>query len=95
MVTESFLVYLWAYQLINSNLETVGGEPVLVLSQGKRNNDSGPDFFNAKIKIGETTWAGNVEIHVNSSDWYKHNHQNDPVYDNIILHVVFNNDNIF
>ena len=56
------------------------------------NTDAGPDFFNGKIKVGETTWAGNIELHVNSSDWIKHKHQIDKVYDNVVLHVVYNND---
>jgi hypothetical protein len=92
MITEEFLVYLWTHQLINLNLQTTEGEHISVLNKGQRNMDSGPDFFNAKIKIGDTTWAGNIEIHINSSDWPKHNHQHDPLYDNIILHVVYKND---
>lgn len=92
MISEDFLVYLWLYQLIKPNLLTSSGESITILNPGQRNTDSGPDFFNAKIKIGETTWAGNIEIHINSSDWQKHNHQNDPNYDTIILHVVYNND---
>jgi len=91
-MNEEFLYYLWRYQLINHNLTTTTGEQIEIISPGERNFDSGPDFFNAMIKIGNTKWAGNVEIHINSSDWYKHNHQNNPSYDNIILHVVLNND---
>lgn len=64
----------------------------MVLKAGTHNSDSGPDFFNSLVKIGKTTWAGNVEIHVNSSDWFKHDHHSDPTYDSIILHVVFKND---
>ncbi len=56
------------------------------------NTDAGPDFFNGKVKIGKTIWAGNIELHINSSDWMKHKHQNDKAYDNVILHVVYNND---
>ncbi len=60
------------------------------------NKNSGPDFFNARIKIGETVWAGNIEIHIKSSDWYAHKHQNDSAYENIILHIVFeHNENIY
>jgi hypothetical protein len=69
MISEDFLVYLWTHQLINPKLQTADGENITVLNKGQRNTDSGPDFFNAKIKIGETTWAGNLEIHINSSDW--------------------------
>ncbi len=89
MVPEEFLQYIWEQQLFNSkNLETVTGEKLEVNNAGRRNQDSGPDFFNAKIKIGETVWAGNIEIHKKSSDWILHNHQNDKAYDNVILHVV-------
>ena len=91
-MNEEFLYYLWTYQLFKPNLITTSGEVINIISTGRRNTDSGPDFFNAMIKIGNTQWAGNVEIHVNSSDWFKHNHQNNPAYDNIILHVVFNDD---
>ena len=89
-MNEEFIYYLWKYTLVNHNLTITSGEQIEIISPGIRNLDSGPDFFNAMIKIGETRWAGNVEIHVNSSDWYKHMHQNNPSYDNIILHVVFN-----
>ena len=91
-MNEEFIYYLWKYTLVNYNLTITSGEQIEIISPGIRNQDSGPDFFNAMIKIGETRWAGNVEIHVNSSDWYKHMHQNNPSYDNIILHVVFNDD---
>lgn len=92
MLNEDFFIYLWTFQLINPNLQTSDGEQLTIFYQGQRNKDSGPDFFNSKIKIGDTTWAGNIEIHVKSSDWSRHNHQNDPAYDNVILHVVYQND---
>jgi len=92
-MTEEFLYYLWKYKQYNSDqLETHTGEAIQLIKPGERNTDSGPDFFNARIKIGETLWAGNVEIHVKSSDWKKHNHQTDKAYDNVILHVVHEND---
>ena len=91
-MNEEFLHYLWKYRLLEPDLRTVGGDPLTVLHPGEHNHDGGPDFFNARIRIGSTTWAGNVEIHVNSSDWYRHKHQNDPAYDNVILHAVFEND---
>ena len=92
-MNEEFLVYVWRYKLFSSfDFETVNNTGIEILSFGTRNYDSGPDFFNAKIKIGEQLWAGNVEIHVNSSDWYKHKHQHDKAYNNVILHVVFNHD---
>jgi hypothetical protein len=62
------------------------------LHPGDQNTDSGPDFFNARLRIGSTTWAGNVEIHVRASDWYKHGHHADPAYDHAILHVVYESD---
>jgi hypothetical protein len=90
-VPEDFLHYLWKYKLFNKdNLKTNKGEPIEILENGWHNQHSGPDFFNAKIKIDDTLWAGNVEIHVNSSDWYNHNHNTDKSYDNVILQVVLN-----
>jgi hypothetical protein len=90
---EEFLQYIWENRLFyTDNLTTTTGERVEVVKTGQRNSDSGPDFFNAKIKIGETVWAGNVEIHKKSSDWQKHNHQNDMAYDSVILHIVETDD---
>ena len=92
-MNEELLVYVWRYKLFsNFDFKTVNNTSVEIISFGARNYDSGPDFFNAKIKIGDQLWAGNVEIHVNSSDWYKHKHQHDKAYNNVILHVVFNHD---
>jgi len=71
---EEFLWYLWKFKLFNTNLRLKSGEKITILRTGTQNSDSGPDFFNALIKIGETTWAGNVEMHVKSSEWYKHGH---------------------
>ena len=86
---EDFLHYLWKYSLYsNKQFKLSDGTSVEVLSCGEHNHDSGPDFFNAKIKIDDTVWVGNVEIHVLASDWFKHNHQNDKAYNNVILHVV-------
>lgn len=88
-MTEEFLYFIWQNQLYNKeNFRTSDGEAIEVLSVGTRNYDSGPDFFNAKIKIGDTVWAGNVEIHIKSSDWYKHSHEKDKAYDSLILHIV-------
>ncbi len=90
---EEFLHYIWKYKLYqNSDLRSTNNENIEILSQGAHNYDSGPDFFNAKIKIGNTVWAGNVEIHINSSDWYAHNHHTNKAYDNVILQVVQNDD---
>jgi hypothetical protein len=86
---EEFLQFIWEHGLFNrNNLLTVDGKPAEVMHVGQPNTDSGPDFFNARIRIGETTWAGNVEIHQKSSHWYRHHHNVDAAYDNVILHVV-------
>lgn len=94
-MTEEFLHYIWKYRLFDSyNLTTISGEKISVIKTGDHNTDSGPDFFDARIKIDKTLWAGNVEIHINSSSWKKHNHQEDNAYNNVILHVVYNDDAI-
>ena len=86
---EEFLQFIWAHGLFNkSNLRTVDGKAVEIISTGRPNTDSGPDFFNARVRIGETIWAGNIEIHQKSSHWYQHRHDTDAAYDNVILHVV-------
>ncbi len=88
-MTEEFLWYLWKFRLFDTNeLKTTDGEAIQILKPGDQNTDSGPDFFNARIKIGATAWAGNVEIHTRASDWHKHKHTSDKAYDNILLHVV-------
>lgn len=90
---EDFLHYVWQFRSFDyKDLAVVGGENLKIIHQGFLNKNAGPDFSNAKIKIGETVWAGNVEIHLKSSDWLKHNHQVDQSYDNVILHVVYEND---
>jgi hypothetical protein len=91
-MTEEFLHYIWQYRLYSPSLILRSGEKVEVLIPGIHNSDSGPDFFNARIRIGDTTWAGNIEIHIQSSDWKRHNHQHDMSYDNVILHVVWRHD---
>lgn len=88
-MSEEFLYYIWSQKLFNPELETTKGETLVVESTGFRNDDSGPDFSDARIRIGETLWAGNVEIHVKASDWFKHNHESDPAYQNIVLHIVY------
>jgi hypothetical protein len=86
---EEFLQFIWKYGLFNkSDLKTTDGRAVEIISNGQPNSDSGPDFFNAKIRIGETTWAGNIEVHQKSSHWFQHRHDQDAAYDNVILHVV-------
>ncbi len=93
MIRENFLHYLWKYKLFATlNLVSFSGKSIQILHCGMHNFDAGPDFFNAKIKIDGQLWAGNVEIHIKASDWYVHNHENDLVYDSVILHVVWDND---
>lgn len=89
---ESFIHYLWKFRLLAPELVTTRGEALHVEHPGQHNSDSGPDFFNAKIRIGGTLWAGNVEIHLRSSDWQVHGHHTDKAYDGIILHVVYEDD---
>ncbi|WP_159021411.1 DUF2851 family protein [Formosa sp. L2A11] len=90
---EDFLHYLWKYKKFDTNkLQTVLGEAVQLLNVGQHNFNSGPDFFNAQLKINNQLWAGNVEIHIKTSDWYVHHHEIDPAYDNVILHVVWEHD---
>lgn len=90
---EEFLQYAWKYQLIETkNLQTTSGETLQVINPGRWNSDSGPDFFNASVKINGTTWVGNIEIHKKSSDWKKHGHNCDNAYNNVVLHVVVDDD---
>ncbi len=85
---EQLLHYVWKHRLFPSQqLMTTDGREVEVIDTGLHNRNSGPDFFNAKVKIGGTLWVGNVEIHLKSSDWYAHGHQTDGAYDNVVLHV--------
>ncbi len=92
---EELLQFAWQYRILKPKpLITKSGKTVKVIKQGDLNRDSGADFFNARIKLDELTLAGNIEVHVNSSDWLKHKHQEDKSYDNIILHVVYNDDKV-
>jgi hypothetical protein len=93
LIQENFLHYLWKYKIFAVNkLQTTNNIDLQILRSGDHNLNSGPDFFNAKIKIGNQVWAGNVEIHVKASDWYLHHHEKDKNYGNVILHVVWKND---
>ncbi len=91
-IPEFFLHYIWKNKLFDKDLKDVNNNAVTVLSTGIQNTDAGPDFFNAKIKIADTVWAGNIEIHKKASDWYKHKHHEDKAYNNVILHIVAEND---
>ncbi|MDP5082270.1 MAG: DUF2851 family protein [Winogradskyella sp.] len=90
---EDFLHYIWKYKAFTSqSLKTTRDETIAINHLGQHNHNSGPDFFNAQIVIDKQLWAGNVEIHVKSSDWYVHHHEIDKAYDNVILHVVWEHD---
>lgn len=92
-IKEDFLHYLWRTKKVAQNeMVTTEGQKIDVLAFGQYNTESGPDFFNAKIKIDDTIWVGNVEMHLFSSDWLKHQHQHDKAYENVILHVVYEHD---
>jgi hypothetical protein len=92
LFTEDFLHYVWKFRLFdNTGLQTTNGEELTVYSAGMHNTDSGPDFNNARLKIGDTTWAGNVELHYHHPTG-KHKHTTDNAYDNVILHVVYRDD---
>ena len=90
---EDFLHYIWKFRKLSlAPLMTSEKMPLVILNYGAHNQLSGPDFINARVLIGGQQWAGNVEIHLKSSDWYLHNHQNDSRYENVVLHVVWKND---
>lgn len=81
--------YVWQHKLfVAHDLFSTDGEPIQVIDVGRLNSDAGPDFFNSKVRIGGSVWAGNVEIHCSSSDWKRHNHHANKAYDSVILHVV-------
>ena len=86
---EQLLHYVWKHKLFPlTRLLTTDGREVEVVDPGLHNRNSGPDFFNAKVRIGGTMWVGNVEIHTRASHWYAHGHDRDAAYDNVVLHVV-------
>jgi hypothetical protein len=92
-MNESFLHYIWQFQYFDkTNLQLTTGENLLIIKQGIHNTDAGPDFGNAKLRIEDISWAGQVEIHIRSSEWYMHKHEHDPAYENVVLHVVWEND---
>lgn len=90
---EDFLHYLWKYKKFDTlHLKTINKEAITISHVGHYLELAGPDFFNAQITIGNQKWAGNVEIHIKSSDWYVHHHEKDVAYENVILHVVWEHD---
>jgi hypothetical protein len=92
-IPEEILQYIWkTLSFDTQNLKTTSEYPISIIHQGILNNHDGPDFLEAKIKIGNVLWAGAVEIHIKSSDWLKHKHSSDSKYQNVILHVVWEHD---
>lgn len=89
---EDWLHFIWKMKRLPLNLKTKKGELIEIIHPGSQNKDSGPDFFEASIRINNLLWSGNVEIHIRSSDWLKHKHQFDDAYNNVILHVVYTHD---
>jgi hypothetical protein len=90
---EKLLQFIWRYSLYNpTQLTTTNGEPVTVVHPGMYNTNAGPDFLEAKIRVGDTLLVGHTELHINSSDWVKHKHDNDAAYNNVVLHVVYKHD---
>lgn len=92
-MTESFLHYVWQFQYFDKkDLLTTAGDTLAIFSTGFRNTNAGPDFFQARVKVGAMEWIGSVEIHIFSSGWVDHRHSTDPAYDNVVLHVVWKSD---
>ena len=91
-INESFLQYLWQHRLLEGSFFTTDGQPVSIDHPGFLNRDAGPDFSQARIRIGQTIWVGNVEIHIRASDWNRHCHSLNRAFDNVVLHVVYEND---
>jgi hypothetical protein len=93
LLTEELFQHIWQFRLFKTaSLTTIDGVPVQIIHPGTHNHHAGPDFTAAKIRIGNTLWAGNVELHLRTSDWYRHGHQHNGQYGNVILHVVFEHD---
>jgi Protein of unknown function (DUF2851) len=93
LVSEKLLHYIWQFQRFNTqNLLTDAGQGLQIIQIGQLNLNAGPDFLESKIQIDDITWVGNIEIHLNANDWLNHNHQSNQDYDNVILHVVWEND---
>ncbi len=92
-MSEAFLHYLWQFQYFDKNeLQTTSGESIQIFNPGIRNSHSGPDFSNARMKIGSMEWVGSTEIHIHASGWMEHKHDRDQAYENVVLHVVWKND---
>ena len=89
---EEELHYFWKYKQLPLGIKTFCGKDIQIIKTGIHNSNAGPDFLEAIISIGNKKWAGQVEIHINSSDWDKHRHSEDDAYQNVILHVVYKHD---
>jgi hypothetical protein len=90
---EAFLHYIWKTRSFDhSQLITSDGRPITIMTPGTHNDDAGPDFLEARVKIGDMVWSGAVEMHIKSSNWLQHRHSEDPAYENVILHVVWDHD---
>ncbi len=91
-MSEDILQFIWKQQAFTNACKTLSGKKFEIIHPGEHNQDAGPDFFNARIKMDGTIWAGNVEIHTKTGEWNNHKHQNDTAYNNVILHVVAEHD---
>ena len=92
-MNERLLQFIWQFQYFNANqLTTTTGEELVIFSIGNLNTNQGPDFLNGKVGVGKEILAGNIELHLKTSDWVLHKHSQDERYRNVILHVVYNND---
>ncbi|RYD90803.1 MAG: DUF2851 family protein, partial [Sphingobacteriales bacterium] len=92
-MTERLFHFLWQYGYFSPGpLFTTAGEPVQIVGRGQYNHNEGPDFLEARIRIGDMLMAGSVELHLRTSDWDRHRHSGDPNYRNVILHVVYEHD---
>ena len=92
-MTEDYLHYIWKFsKFSNTSLASVNGEAIEIVRKGFHNHNAGPDFLEGQIYIDGTLWAGSVEIHIKTSHWKQHNHQNDERYNNVVLHVVYEHD---
>lgn len=91
---EYYLHYIWHNKLFERllPLDDIASLPIQVIDPGIINEDAGADFLEAKVKIGDILWVGNVEIHQKASQWYQHKHNEDKTYDNVILHIVIEDD---
>jgi hypothetical protein len=95
MFPEALLHYVWKFRLFDhSNLKTSDGETLEIIQPGMHNRNSGPDFSEARIRIADKVWIGQVELHLSASDWFRHRHDHDKAYDNVILHIVYEKDKV-